>query len=70
MATFLSVLLTFLSVLLMVYTFRKLLGLLESAIFLQASTREINVELANFSSSAIGIIHIETHFINFIADTI
>ena len=34
---------TFLVVLLMVYTFRKLLGLLESAIMLQTSTLEINV---------------------------
>ena len=31
------------AVLLMVYTFRKLLGLLESAIMLRTSTREINV---------------------------
>ena len=34
---------TFLVVLLMVYTFRNLLGLLESAIMLQTSTLEINV---------------------------
>ena len=34
---------TFLVVLLMVYTFRNLLGLLESAILLQTSTLEINV---------------------------
>ena len=36
-------LVTFLVVLLMVYTFRNLLGLLESAIMLQTSTLEINV---------------------------
>ena len=35
--------LTFLVVLLMVYTFRNLLGLLKSAIMLQTSTLEINV---------------------------
>ena len=35
-------LVTFLVVLLMVYTFRNLLGLLESAIMLQTSTLEIN----------------------------
>ena len=34
---------TFLVVLLMVYTFRNLLGLLESAIMLQTSTLEINL---------------------------
>ena len=34
---------TFLVVLLMVYTFRKLLGLLEPGIMLQTSTHEINV---------------------------
>ena len=34
---------TFLVVLLMVYTFRNLLGLLESAIMLRTSTLEINV---------------------------
>ena len=34
---------TFLVVLLMVFTFRNLLGLLESAIMLQTSTLEINV---------------------------
>ena len=34
---------TFLVVLLMVYTFRNLLGLLQSAIMLQTSTLEINV---------------------------
>ena len=34
---------TFLAVLLMVYTCRNLLGLLESAIIMRASTREINV---------------------------
>ena len=36
---------TFLDVLLMVYTFRNLLGLLESAIMLQTSTLEINLSL-------------------------
>ena len=35
----------FLVVLLMVYTFRNLLGLLESAIMLQTSTLQINVSL-------------------------
>ena len=39
----------------MVYTFRNLLGLFESAIML----REINVEQLNFSSRAIGIINFE-----------
>ena len=34
---------TFLAVLLMMYTFRNLLGLLESAIMLRTSMREINV---------------------------
>ena len=34
---------TFLGVLRMVYTFRNLLGLLESAIMLRTSTREVNV---------------------------
>ena len=34
---------TFLAVLLMVYTFRNLLGLLESALILRTSTREINI---------------------------
>ena len=37
---------TFLVVLLMVYTFRNLLGLLESAIMLQTSTLEINRRIA------------------------
>ena len=45
---------TFLVVLLMVYTFRNLLGLLESAIMLQTSTLEINVKRQNFSNRAIG----------------
>ena len=40
---FLFWMVTFLVVLLMVYTFRNLLGLLESAIMLQTSTLEINV---------------------------
>ena len=40
---FLDVMMMFLVVLLMVYTFRNLLGLLESAIMLQTSTLEINV---------------------------
>ena len=39
----LILILTFFVVLLMVYTFRNLLGLLESAIKLQTSTLEINV---------------------------
>ena len=41
----------------MVYTFRNLLGLLESAIMLQTSTLEINVLRQNFSNRAIGIIN-------------
>ena len=47
---------TFLVVLLMVYTFRNLLGLLESAIMLRTSTPEINISRPNFSNRAIGII--------------
>ena len=61
---------TFLVVRLMVYTFRNLLGLLESAIMLQTSTPEINVLRPNFSNRAIGmIINFEKPFINFIEDT-
>ena len=48
---------TFLVVLLMVYTFRNLLGLLESAIMLQTSTLEINVYMPTFSNMAIGNIN-------------
>ena len=57
---------TFLAVLLMLYTFRNLLGLLDAAIMLRTSTREINVKQPNFSCSAINF---EKHFLNFIADT-
>ena len=60
---------TFLVVLLMLYTFRNLLGLLESAIMLQTSTLEINVKRQNFSNRAIGIINFENFFLNFIVDT-
>ena len=59
----------FLVVLLMVYTFRNLLGLLESAIMLQTSTLEINVKRPNFSNRAIGIINFEKPFLNFTVDT-
>ena len=60
---------TFLAVLLMVYTFRNLLGLLKSAIMLWTSMHEINVEQLNFPSRAIGIINFEKQFLKFIADT-
>ena len=53
----------------MVYTFRNLLGLLESAIMLQTSTLEINNERPNFSNRYICIINFEKPFLNFIADT-
>ena len=53
----------------MAYTFRNLLGLLESAIILRTSMREINVEQPNFFSRAIGIINFEKPFLNFIVDT-
>ena len=53
----------------MVYTFHNLLGLLESAIMLRTSMHEINVELPNFFSRAMGIINFDKHFLNFIADT-
>ena len=53
---------TFLVVLLMVFTFRNLLGLLESAIMLQTSTLEINVQRQNFSNRAIGITNFEKPF--------
>ena len=76
---FLFWMLTFLAVFLMVYTFRKflmvytfrnILGLLESGIMLQTSTRDINIERQNLSSSAIGIINFEKTFVlNFIVDT-
>ena len=59
---------TFLVVVLLVYTFRNLLGLLESAIMLQTSTLEINVKRPNFSNRAIGIINFEKHFLNFILE--
>ena len=62
---------TFLAVLLMSYTFRNLLGLLESIIMLRTSMRETNVfNSQNYSAGAIGIINLEKkHFLNFIADT-
>ena len=59
---------TFDAVLLMVYTFRDLLGLLESAIMYWTSTCEINVYKPNFSSRAIGIMNFEKHFLNLIVD--
>ena len=52
-----------------VHTFLNLLGLLESAIMLQTSTLEINVQRPNFSNRAIGIINFEKPFLNFILDT-
>ena len=58
----------FLSVLLMVYTFRNLLGLLESAIMLWTSTCEININ-SQTSPTDIGIKNCAKHFLNFIADT-
>ena len=60
---------TFLVVLLMVYTFRNSLGLLESAIMLRTSTCEINIKKPNFSSKAIGIISVKKYFLTVIADT-
>ena len=60
---------TLLAVLLMVYTFRNLIGLIKSAIMLRTSMHEINVEQLNLSSRAIGIINFEKQFLNFIADT-
>ena len=59
---------TFLVVLLMVYTFRNLLGLLESAIMFHTSTFEINVYRPNFSNRATGTINFEKHFLDFIVD--
>ena len=61
---------TFLAVLLMVYTFRNLLGLLESAIIKRTSTLEINVKQPNFSSRAIGIVYFEKYYLNFIDELI
>ena len=49
----------------MVYIFRNLLGLLESAIMLITSTREINVQQPNVSSRAIHIINFEKKCQNF-----
>ena len=49
----------------MVYTFRSLLGLLESAIMLQTSKLEINILRQNFSNRAIGIINFEKPVLNF-----
>ena len=60
---------TFLVVLLMVYTFLNLLGLLESAIMLRTSTLEINVKRPNFSNRVLGSINFEIHFVNFIVYT-
>ena len=60
----------FLAVLLMVYTFSNLLGLLQSALMLRTSTREIKCLKPNFSSRAIGIINFEKRFLNLIADII
>ena len=60
---------TFLAVRRMVYTFRNLLALLESALMLRTLAREINVKQPNFFSRAIGIINFEKRFLNFIADT-
>ena len=59
----------FLAVILMVYTFRILLGLLESDIVKQTSMCEINVTQPNFASRAISIINFEIRFLNFYADT-
>ena len=53
---------TFLAVLLTVYTFRNLLGLLAYAITLRTSTREKHVQKPNFSSRAIGILNFEKTF--------
>ena len=50
-------------VLLMVYTFRNLLGSLQSSIMLRTSMRETNVSQSNFSSRAIGIINLEKYFL-------
>ena len=60
---------TFLVVLVMVYTFRHLLGLLASAIMLQTSTLEINVYQPNLSNRATGIINSKKHCLNFIEFT-
>ena len=59
----------FLVVLLVVDTFRILLGLQESATILRTSTRDTNALQPKFSSRAIGIINLEKYFLNFIADT-
>ena len=56
-------------VVLTVYTFLNLLGLLESAIMLRTSTFEINVKRPNFSNGVIGIINFEKYFLIFIVDT-
>ena len=61
---------TFLVVLFMVYTFRNLLGLLESAIMLQTSTLEKMFNGKTSKNRAIGIINFEKPFLNFIVDTI
>ena len=53
----------------MAYTFRNLLGLLESAIMLRTSMHEINVQQPNFFNRAIDIINFEKPFLNFITDT-
>ena len=46
----------------MVYTFRNLLGLLESAIMLQTSTLEKNVKRQDFSNRASGIIQVSKFY--------
>ena len=56
---------TFLAVLLMAYTFRNFLGLLESAIMLRTSMHEIDIEQPIFFSRAIGIINFEFFFSKF-----
>ena len=54
---------TFLAVLLIVHTFRNLLGFTRVC-------NHVARNKPNFSSRAIGIINFEKHFLNFIADTI
>ena len=67
---FLFRMVAFLVVLLVVFAFRNLLGLLESAIVLQTSTLEMNVWRKNFSSGAVGVIDFGGPFLNFIVDTV
>ena len=47
----------------------QLIRFAESAIMLQTSTLEINVERPNFSNRDIGIMNFENLFLNFIVDT-